>query len=264
MPRRRNCFSTISARWGAQSLLSSMRDRRAVLFPSPGFQDFFHLREREVALVLAIEKMGREAHARFGAVVHKNFAREQFSANFVGVRAIDGNGSSTLCRILRRIDVPAAPFRSIDEARSHAQRLLANGLDSDLIQNVEAGPARKKRRNVRRAVEIAIRIFSWIDRAGLKSKRAAMCDPARKRRFQRCAQILADVKISNSGAAAEPFEHAANGEICAEGANVHGDSSRGLEGVENDMCADAVGTLDDGARVDDERTAKQNEGNRDQ
>src|SRR5436305_2914434 len=97
MPRRRNCFSTISARWGAYSLLSSMRDRRGVLFPVPGLQDLFHLREREVAFVLAIVKMRREAHAGLRAVVHEDFALEQVAANFVGVRPSHRKGPRAPC-----------------------------------------------------------------------------------------------------------------------------------------------------------------------
>src|SRR5690349_15993172 len=181
MPRRRNCFSTISARWGACSLLSSMRDRRGVLFPGPGFQDFFHLREREVAFVLAIVKMRREAHAGFGAVIHEDFARQQFAANFVGMRAIHRNGSGAFGGIFWCVDLPAARLRAFNEPRGHAQRILANGLDSDLIENVQAGATGEKRGNVWRAVEIAIRILARIDRAGFKRKRAAMRDPAGKR-----------------------------------------------------------------------------------
>src|SRR5215472_748726 len=210
MPRRRNCFSTISARWGAYSVLSGMRDRRGVLFPGAGFQDFFHLREREVAFVFAIVKMRREPHAGFGAVVHQDFARKQFAANFVGVGAIDRNGSRALCRSFGRVDAPAPRLRAVDEARGHAQRLFANGLDSDLIQNVEPGAAGKKRGNVRRAVQIAVRIRARVDRAGLEGKRATVRDPTDERGLQFGAQIFADVKISDAGPAAEPLEHAAD------------------------------------------------------
>src|SRR5690242_11877095 len=120
MPRRRNCFSTISARWGAYSVASGMRDRRGVLFPGPGFQDFFHLRECEVAFVFAIVKMRREAHAGFGAVVHEDFARKEFAADFVSVWAIHGHSSGALGGIFRRVDAPAARFCALDEPRGHA------------------------------------------------------------------------------------------------------------------------------------------------
>src|SRR5215469_7990779 len=120
MPRRRNCFSTISARWGAQSVLSGMRDRRGVLFPGPGFQDFFHLREREAAFLFAIVKMRRQAHSGFGAVIHEDFARQEFAANFIGVRTLDRNGPGALRRVFRRVNLPAARLRALHETRCHA------------------------------------------------------------------------------------------------------------------------------------------------
>src|SRR5215472_16591048 len=175
MPRRRNCFSTISARCGAYSMLSGMRDRRGVPFPSPGLQHFFHLFQCEVAFVLAIVKMRREAHAGFGTVIH-----EEFAANFVGVRTIDGDGSGALRRILGRVDLPAAGLRTLDETRSHANRFSANRLDSHLVENLEARAAGEKRWDVRRAVQIAVRILARINGAGFKRKRAAMRDPAGK------------------------------------------------------------------------------------
>src|SRR5438034_7249197 len=87
-----------------------MCDCRGVLFPGPGFQDFFHLGEGEVAFVFAIVKMGREAHASFGPVVDEDFAGEKFAANFVGVRTFDRRSeehtselqshSDLVCRLL--------------------------------------------------------------------------------------------------------------------------------------------------------------------
>src|SRR5215472_4999249 len=264
MPRRRNCFSTISARWGAQSVLSGMRDRRGVLFPGPGFQDFFHLREREAAFVLAIVKMRRQPDPGFRAVIHQDFPREQFATNFVSVRAVHGNRSGALGRIFRRVDSPATRLCTLDEARRHANGFFSDGLHTDLIENVESRPAGKQRGNVRRAVEIAIRILARIDRAGLEGKRAAVRDPAGKRRLQFGPQIFAHVEVSDSRAAAEPFEHAANSEVGVEGTHIHWDGSRSLECVENDVSTDAMGAFDDGFRIDDERTAKKNKRNRDQ
>jgi len=129
-----------------------MGDRRGVFFPDPSFQDFLHLREREVAFVFAIIKMRREAYAGFGAVVNENFACEQFATNFVSVRAIHGNGSGALGGVFGGVDLPAARLRAFDEARGHAQRFFANGGDAHLIENVEAWGASKQRGYMRRAV----------------------------------------------------------------------------------------------------------------
>src|SRR4029077_20113424 len=102
MPRRRNCFSTISNRSGAYSSLSSMGNRCRVLFPRAYLEDFFHLREREVAFVLGVVKMRREAHARFGTKVDKDLPGDEFAADFISMRTVYGNGSGTLLRFVWR------------------------------------------------------------------------------------------------------------------------------------------------------------------
>src|SRR5260370_22929280 len=138
MPRRRSCFSIISARCGAYSLLSSMRNRRSVLFPCPGFQNFFHLRQREVAFVFAIIKMRRDAHTGFGAVIDEDFPREEFAANFVSVRAVNGNGSGALGGIFRSVDLPSARLGAGHENGGPATRLFANTAGSNFIYKLEA------------------------------------------------------------------------------------------------------------------------------
>src|SRR5216683_4662332 len=73
IPRRRSCLSIISTHCAAYSFFSSMRDRRGVFFPRTSFQDLFHLREREVAFLIAIVEVWREPYSRFRTVVDKNF-----------------------------------------------------------------------------------------------------------------------------------------------------------------------------------------------
>src|SRR5580693_8146924 len=178
MPRRRNCFSTISKRCGAYSSLSSMGNRFRVLFPRACLEDFFHLREREVAFVLGVVKMRREAHARFGTKVDKDLPGDEFAADFISMRTVHGNGSGTLLSFVRRVDPPAARLRPFDKARRHAYRLLADCGNSHLIQNLQSGLASVQRRNVGSAVEIPERVFPSVDGPGFKSKRPAMRDPA--------------------------------------------------------------------------------------
>src|SRR5215472_15516647 len=147
-----------------------MRHRFGVLFPGACFQDFVHLVEREVAFLFAIVKMRRQAHPGLGAVVDKNVARKKFAANFVSVRAFDGNGSGAFCWILRCVDVPAAGLRALDDTRGQTQRFLANGADSDLIENIESRLAGVESGNMRCAIEVAEGIFARIDSAGLERK----------------------------------------------------------------------------------------------
>src|SRR2546429_411482 len=155
------------------------RPPRSTLFP---YTTLFrsHLGEGEVAFVFAIVKMGREAHASFGPVVDEDFAGEKFAANFVGVRTFDRDGSRALVGVFRRVDLPTAGLRAFDQTRGHADGLLANGSNADLLENVQAGAASEERRDVRGAVQIAIGIVARIDGAGFKGKRAAMGDPSRE------------------------------------------------------------------------------------
>src|SRR5215813_549381 len=97
-----------------------MRNRLGVLFPRAGFQDFFHLVERKVALLLAIVKMGRNAHTGHGTVIDKNVAREEFAADFIRVRAVYGDRSRAFRWIFWRVDFPSAGLCVLDEPSGHA------------------------------------------------------------------------------------------------------------------------------------------------
>src|SRR5580693_9360455 len=112
MPRRRNCVSIILASSGTNSPLSSMCGRRRMFFPGSCSENLFHLCQSEVTLFFAIVEMRRNTHARFGPVVNEDLTREKFAADFMGMRADDGNSSRTLCGIVRRVHKPAARFCS--------------------------------------------------------------------------------------------------------------------------------------------------------
>src|SRR5712691_367586 len=120
MPRRRNCFSSISARRAAYSSFSSMANRRCMFFPGASSQDLFHLREREFAFLIAIVKVRREPYTRFGTVVDEDVPGEEFAANLVGVRTFNRNCPGALLRYFRCVHAPAASTGAFDEPRSHA------------------------------------------------------------------------------------------------------------------------------------------------
>src|ERR1700681_1691622 len=94
------------------SSLSGMGYRRCVFFPGARLQNLLDLCQREVALFLAIVKVGRNAHARLGPVVHEDLPRKEFATYFVRMRAFDRNGSCTLRGIFRSVDAPAVRLRS--------------------------------------------------------------------------------------------------------------------------------------------------------
>src|SRR6267378_1956821 len=187
MPRRRNCFSIISAHCGAYSLFSSMGNRRHMFFPRACFQDLVHLCECKVAFILAIVEVWRDSHTGFGTVVDDDLPGEQFPANLVGMRAFDRNRPRTLRWVFRCVHVPAARTSAFDEARGHAHGFLADGPDAGLLDDVQSGPARIERGNVWSTVQIAEGVLAKIDGPGFESKWAAVRDPSRERRAQLAA-----------------------------------------------------------------------------
>ncbi len=110
---------------------------------------------------------------------------------------------------------------------------------------------------MRRAVEVAERIFTRIDGAGLEAEWAAMRDPSRERGTQLGAQIFAHIEIADARSAAQPFQHAADSEVGAQRANVDWNRACSLEDIEDHMGAHAVCTLDNRARVDNVGTTKE-------
>src|SRR6266436_2265190 len=184
MPRRRNCFSIISARCAAYSSFSSMRNRRHMFLPRACFQDLVHLREGKVAFILAIVEVWRDAHTGFGTVVDDDVPGEQFPANLVGMWAFDRNRPRTLLWVFRCVHVPAPKSSAFDEARGHAHGFLADGPDAGFVDDVQSGLARIECGNVWSTVQIAEGVVAPIDGARFESKWAAVRDPPRERRAQ--------------------------------------------------------------------------------
>src|SRR6266403_4185178 len=136
MPRRRNCFSIISARCAAYSFFSSMRNRHGMFFPRACFQDLFHLRKGKVALILSIVEVWRDAHTGFGTVIDDDVPGEEFAANLVGMRAFYRNRPRALRWVLRRVHAPAASSSALNQARGHAHGFLANCSNASFVDNV--------------------------------------------------------------------------------------------------------------------------------
>src|SRR5438552_5927489 len=263
-PRRRNCFSIISARRAAYSFFSSMRNRRSMFFPCACFQDLFDLRERKITFIFAIVEMRRDAHASFGTVVDEDVPREEFTANLIGMRALDRNCPRALHGILWRVHAPAARSGAFDEPRGHAHRFFADCHNATLVENLQSRLARIERGNMRSAIQITERIVARIDRTGFKRKRIAMRHPSRERGAELGAQIFADVKVSDAGSSAEPLQDAADRKINTKTTHIERDRSCCLKNVKNHMRADAMRAFHNRACVHNVRAAEKNLRNRDE
>src|SRR5712692_8818096 len=262
MPRRRNCFSIISTRCAAYSFFSSMSNRRHMFFPRACFQDLFHLRERNVALILSIVEVWRDAHTGFRAVVDDDLPGEEFPANLVSMRAFHGNRPRTLRWVFRCVHAPAASPGAFDEACGHAHGFLADCSDASFVDNLQSGLARIECRDVWSAVQIAEGVVARIDSAGLECKWTTVRDPPRKRGAQLGAQVFAHVQVGDPRSATEPLEDSAYRKINTQAAHVERNRSRGLKNIENHVRSDAVSPFNNGARVNDAGTAEKNLGNR--
>src|SRR6266403_863930 len=237
------------------SSLSGMGYRRCVFFPGARFQNLFDLREDDVTLSLAIVKVWRNAHARLGPVVYKDLPRKEFAAHLEGMGALDGNSSCALRGIFRSVDAPAARLCAFDQSRGHSNRFFADRGNTNFIENIQTGSASVERRNVRRAVQIAKGVFARVYRPGFECKWPLVRDPSGQRGPQFRAQIFADVEVGNARPATEPLQNSAHRKISTQASDVERNGSGRLKRIEDDVGADAVGPLDDRARINDKRAA---------
>ena len=76
-----------------------------------------------------------------------------------------------------------------------------------------------------------------------------MCLPADERGAQPLGEVGPDVEPARAGAAAEPFDAAADGEVDAEAGDVERDGAGRLVGVQDDMRARLARTCRDGSDV---------------
>src|SRR6266849_5589177 len=156
------------------SMQSCRRRNGRMPFPRVRAENLVYLLECEIAFLKPIVEMRREAHPGFRPEIHQDFPRQQFAADFISMRAVDGNRPRALRRIFRSVDAPAVSLGALEQACGHAHRFSAYRLDAHRIEDVQPGLARIQRRNVRRAVQIAERIFARIDCPGFEVEWAAM------------------------------------------------------------------------------------------
>src|SRR5580658_7079245 len=100
---------------------------------------------------------------------------------------------------------------------------------------------------MRGAIHEAEVIFAAVDGADFETERTLMSEPPCDCRGEFVPKIRANIEIGHAGAAAEPLEDAADGEIGLELTDIDGNGSGGLVAIEDDVCSYAMGTLDDGA-----------------
>ena len=126
--------------------------------------------------------------------------------------------------------------------------MRADPLDADLFDQVVAGGGRVERGHVGGAGEKARRA-GCVAHLLLERERRLVGLPARVARLEQLGEIGTNVEPAVARPAAEPLDRAADGEVDVQGRQVERDDAGGLVGVEDDMRASLVGTLDDPCNV---------------
>src|SRR5690242_10162454 len=110
-----------------------MRERRAVRFICFRVEDLPDLAHYGLEFFVPRVKVRRYANARSRAKVHQKIAAQKLGCYLLAVRNIDHNRSAALDRLLGTIDLEARVFGDLDQTSCLPDRLLANLLDSDLV-----------------------------------------------------------------------------------------------------------------------------------
>ena len=203
--------------------------------------------------------MRRDPDADRRPVVDDEVARLERAGDLQRVGHVDGNRAGQPPRIARRRRVEAVLVDERQQARREALRLLADPIDADLVDDVEAGERRVVRGNRRRPVHHAHRVAARevVHRPGIERERGAMGDPPGEGRPDLRQHIGPRVEERVAGPAAQPFQAAADGEIGFEGGHVDGDDAGRLIRVEDDLRAHLVRARDDRGGVHDVRRPEQ-------
>src|SRR5262249_28673461 len=141
-------------------------------------------------------------------------------------------------------------FGELEQPGGLAQRLRANGLDPNLVDNFQARSDSVKGRDAGRSIKQPPCIVTALQ-AGLEVERLAMGHPPGELRFQARARPRINPYKRRAGAATEPFQAAADVNIDAQRSDVHRDRTDRLVAVDNRDGADLAGTLGDRAHLVD-------------
>src|SRR5579884_1155499 len=122
--------------------------------------------------------MWRDTNARPRAIIDQNLPALQLTRCLQAVRDIDGHDAATLFRGAGRIHAKSSLIGEVDQALRLAQRLGADAVDSNFINDLITAAGRIQRGDGGRAVEKTVRIVREIDGTGGEGKGRPMRGPA--------------------------------------------------------------------------------------
>src|SRR5207253_9866536 len=115
---------------------SEARGRAEPALMRAGFEDVGDLVDREAELVVRREVVRPEPDARAGTEVAEDLPLRQFFVYRLEVRHVDDHGAAPPFRLARRADVESARFRELDQQLRLPDRVPADALDADLLDQV--------------------------------------------------------------------------------------------------------------------------------
>ena len=163
----------------------------------------------------------------------------------------------------RARDPEAGGFRQPDQQVGLAERVGADPLDADLLDQVVAGRRRVERRDVRRSGQKA-RGAGGVAHLLLEGEGGFVRLPAGRGRLEPLGEVGADVEPAVAGAAAQPFDRSADGEVDVQRGDVERHDPRRLVRVEDHVRAHLVRAPDDPLDVLDLRRLEEDVADRDE
>ncbi len=178
----------------------------------PALEDLPDLRDREADVIVGVVVVRPEADAGIGTEVAEDLALAELLVHGGELRHVDGDGAAAALGAPRAPDLEAGLVGEVDQELRLPQRVRADPVDADLLDQVVARRRRVQRRDVGRSGEEAggaVRVLHLL----LEPERPLVRLPAGERRPQPLGEVGPDVEPAVARAAAQPLDRAADGEV---------------------------------------------------
>src|SRR5271165_4783276 len=145
---------------------------------SARFQNIHYGCHGRIDFGVGVVEVRGETDSGVGTPIYEDVAGQKLAAYLLGIRHVDGNRAAALLGVAGRVDTPSVPVGKLDQPGGLAFRFLADFLDTDFLDNLEAGTGGFYRRNVSSPVHEAKRGIGVAYGTGGKGKRIFVGEPA--------------------------------------------------------------------------------------
>src|SRR5438309_3696454 len=209
-----------------------------------GLHNLRDLRGRIAELVVRVVVVRAEAKAGVGPEVTEDSTLGELGVNGLELRRADGDRPAAPSRVAWAAELEAGLVEELDQQLGLPERVPADPVDADLLDQVVPGGRGEERGHVRRAREEARRAVRVLE-LRFEAERARVRLPPGEGRLEHVREIWSHVEPAVSGTAAQPLDAAADCEVDVQRRDVKRDDPRGLVRIEDDMRADLVRAVDD-------------------